>query len=340
MKSVLKAVEGASANVRYGYDTAKHVGLLFNRVAGSPFTGICTVCNNIRPEGHENTFGRERGFFQSWHEESAITARRQLADVPTLEIEGIKAADLLEWKENSENGRSRRNCPYCRFLLTVLDQYFPQWSSVTGHPGELTVMIRDNSPLIIACSRFVPDTTWLTARIDLEVYRSFGRFLPLAPFKSFASGDNALVQIGDWCWYFNTDRGQRTTVRQETTTDCQDGQHWARPRSGQQIPGRKNASTSFLTACLSAQNVIRRWTNCPVALFRHACFPLDQKAPKSDCSTPLSTTNQSNGLHLAIVGEEAIPCRLPNRLTSKGSVALARTNYQRHFVTPLRWLAI
>jgi hypothetical protein len=177
MQSLLTSFEQATNGARYALDTTTYVGKMCTRIIGSSLKGRCIVCNNLSPSGHENTFGRERGFFQSWDSEASVAGRRQLVDVPTLMIENIKVAELLACREKKEDGKPKRQCGYCEILCIILDTLVPDWASRKDWAADtVSLMMRDRSPMVLSYVRVELNAALMHNRFDIEVYRPLGEF--------------------------------------------------------------------------------------------------------------------------------------------------------------------
>ena len=177
MQNLLSGFESATNGARYAVNSTTYVGKMFTRIVGSSLRGRCIVCNNLSPEGHEKTFGRERGFFQLWDSEAIVAGRRQLADVPTLMIEDINVAEILMCREKKDDGKLKRQCGYCDILCIILDTLFPDWASRQDRASDkINLMIQDRSPLVLSYRRRELNAALGYNRFDIEIYRPLGEF--------------------------------------------------------------------------------------------------------------------------------------------------------------------
>lgn len=161
----------ATGGVRYGANTASYMGKMASRIALSGLRRTCVHCNNLTPYGHENAFGRDRGFFQSWEDPNLIAGRAQQSNVPSLVIEDYAVKNLLQCRQKDANGKPKSDCRYCHLLCNVMDAFFEGWETdfdwdPDGGPRTLTLTIREESPIVVSCYRFVHDPN----RVDIEIY--------------------------------------------------------------------------------------------------------------------------------------------------------------------------
>lgn len=154
-------------------DTAVWLGRYAKRQYNSNKNGVCLLCNNLQPEGHENTF--------TWTPTGAQPKNTRPAPggvgVPALSLENLSTKELLRSREiNPQTGAPFRDCRYCRLLCEVFDAfYIDEWMSwVTethsAMPVSFGLMIRRGAPLVVTTVAFVHDKYWKDARSDVEIY--------------------------------------------------------------------------------------------------------------------------------------------------------------------------
>lgn len=166
-------------------DTAVWVGRYARRQYNSSKNGVCLLCNNLQPEGHENTFiwtpsGAQRGV-----NARPNRAGRHDGGVPALSLTELSTKELLRCREISpQTGVPFRDCKYCRLLCQIFDAfYIDEWMSwVTetknAMPISFGLMIRQGAPLIVTTTSFVYDKFWKDARSDVEVFLDATAILP------------------------------------------------------------------------------------------------------------------------------------------------------------------
>ncbi|SMY21948.1 unnamed protein product [Zymoseptoria tritici ST99CH_1A5] len=149
------------------------------RYLTSGYRGVCRVCNNLQPHGHEDTFGRTRA---PWHDNTRTRLSEEvagdLAATPSLYIPDIPTQKILESRDvDAKTGRPINDCPYCRLLCNIFDAFFADrwmnWVTETRNGMGLTVglMIREGRPLVINCVRFTYEVpVVMYPRVDVEVY--------------------------------------------------------------------------------------------------------------------------------------------------------------------------
>lgn len=155
-------------------DTAVWLGRYAKRQYNSSKNGVCLLCNNLQPEGHENTF--------IWTPSGAQRNIRpgqniQNGNVLALALEELSTKELLKSREvDKQTGMPFRDCKYCRLLCEIFDAfYIDEWMSwVTetknAMPVSFGLMIRQGAPLIVTTTGFVHDKYWKDARSDIEIY--------------------------------------------------------------------------------------------------------------------------------------------------------------------------
>ncbi|KAI1391047.1 HET-domain-containing protein [Hypoxylon trugodes] len=196
MSSLFNSAKDVAKGVRLAADTAVWAGnAVLRRVIGSR-NGLCLICNNLQPYGHENTFGRPNHAWSQFIDPEQTARRKELSSVPTLVLEEISTKKLLESREiDPETGRPKRNCKYCRLLCDIFDAYFiDEWMSwitetKNAMPIQVGLMIKEGAPLIINCWNFTYDKWFQNTRVDLELYMVP---MPLTPI----SGAPAMGHVG------------------------------------------------------------------------------------------------------------------------------------------------
>ncbi|KAH7361833.1 heterokaryon incompatibility protein-domain-containing protein [Plectosphaerella cucumerina] len=159
-------------------DTSLWAGQAVARNLTSSMTGICPVCNNLQPHGHEDTLGRtphSLGRFLRFDGHQPLT---DVVQEPALFLPHITSKVLLQCRENDpKTGKPLRDCRYCRLLCDILDDFFideyMSWLTDTANGMRLKIdlMIRDKAPLVISCwGAFTHDKVLRNPRADLEVY--------------------------------------------------------------------------------------------------------------------------------------------------------------------------
>jgi Heterokaryon incompatibility protein (HET) len=179
MGSLLKAVNDLAKGARFAAGLAVWSGHSISRQFNAGVRGVCLVCNNLQPYGHEDTFGRAGA---RWHDregepEGLRALRTKASAVATLVLADISPKELLEAREiDKQTGLPKRNCRYCRLLCGIFDAFFideyMSWITETknGMPISVGLMIREGLPLVINCWGFTYDKYILKPRVDLEVY--------------------------------------------------------------------------------------------------------------------------------------------------------------------------
>ncbi|KXJ86487.1 heterokaryon incompatibility protein-domain-containing protein, partial [Microdochium bolleyi] len=267
--------------------------------------GICSVCNNLQPDGHENTFGRVGdALLQS---DATLAARRsELGAVPTLVLTNIHPKDVLKSREvDPQTGQYVSNCKYCRLLCDIFDHFFiDEWMSwitetKNGMPVKVGLMIRQGMPLVINCWEFEYDKWFKTSRCDLELYMDPMPAAPIAgaPAMGPAGRRPADVRSEESMWF----------IKHSLAQCCHEHPQCGPPKGVDFVPtrlvyiGRDNDSLRLHET--TGEDAGKPW----VAL--------------SHCwgeSTPLSLTQEN----LARLKEKITWSDLPN--TFKDAITLAR----------------
>lgn len=156
-------------------DTAVWLGRYAKRQYNSGKNGVCLLCNNLQPEGHESTF--------IWTPSGAQRNARpgqfggQDGSALALSLTELSTKELLKCREISpQTGAPLRDCKYCRQLCEIFDAfYIDEWmnwvtETKNGMPISFGLMIRQGAPLIITTTCFVYDKYWKDARSDVEVF--------------------------------------------------------------------------------------------------------------------------------------------------------------------------
>ncbi|PHH61197.1 hypothetical protein CDD81_678 [Ophiocordyceps australis] len=159
-------------------DTGLWAGRLLNRHVRSTWSGVCSVCNNLQPLGHEDTLGSTPSSAGRWVLFQGRQPLTGLVKEPALCIPGIKTKELLRARRlDPKTGQPFRNCRYCRLLCDVLDLFFiDEWmnwetDTLNGMHLDVGLMIREGHPLVVTCSGcFIHDPKVMHPRVDLELF--------------------------------------------------------------------------------------------------------------------------------------------------------------------------
>lgn len=174
MPKFLEAIGDLAKGAGVAADTAFWLGRYAKRQYNSSKNGVCLLCNNLQPEGHENTFvwtlsGAQRN--------TRPGQNAQGGSVLALSLEDLSTKKLLKSREiDKQTGVPFRDCRYCRLLCDVFDAfYIDEWMSwVTethnAMPVSFGLMIRQGAPLVVTTIGFVHDKYWKDARSDVEIY--------------------------------------------------------------------------------------------------------------------------------------------------------------------------
>ncbi|KAL1854051.1 hypothetical protein Daus18300_011549 [Diaporthe australafricana] len=174
MPKFLEALGDLAKGAGVAADTAVWLGRYAKRQYNSNKNGVCLLCNNLQPEGHESTL--------IWTASGAQQNTRpgqniQGVSVLALALKELSTKELLKSREiNKETGVPFRDCKYCRLLCDVFDAfYIDEWMSwVTethnAMPVSFGLMIRHGAPLVVTTTGFVHDKYWKDARSDIEIY--------------------------------------------------------------------------------------------------------------------------------------------------------------------------
>ncbi|KAI1466428.1 HET-domain-containing protein [Daldinia caldariorum] len=177
MPSLFSSAKDIAKGVRLAADTAVWAGNAVSRHMKGSKSGVCLVCNNLQPYGHEDTFGRPSAAWNQLSDPQQAARKKELASVPTLVLEEIPTKKILESREvDPKTGLPKNNCKYCRLLCEIFDAYFiDEWMSwiteiKNGMPIQVGLMIREGAPLIVNCWNFTYDKWFQNPRVDLELY--------------------------------------------------------------------------------------------------------------------------------------------------------------------------
>ena len=184
MSSLFGAINDIAKGARFATDVAKWVGHKGIRQYRSGKNGVCLICNNLQPHGHEDTFGRAGA---RWHSNpgnwSILPEEPRAASgaAGILVLTDISPKKLLEVRQkDKQTGLPNRSCRYCQLLCEIFDAFFVDeymsWVSETenGMDIEFGLMIQEGRPLIINCYNFTYDKYIWKPRVDLEVYLDMG----------------------------------------------------------------------------------------------------------------------------------------------------------------------
>ena len=179
MSSLLSTVHDFAKGARLAANVAVWAGHWGSRQFKAGSRGVCLVCNNLQPYGHEDTFGRAgaRWHNNEGHSDAVSALKTHTGSAATLVLTDISPKKLLEAREiNQQTDLLKRDCRYCRLLCDVFDAFFideyMNWVTETknGMPIHVGLMIREGLPLIINCWSFTYDKYILNPRVDLEMY--------------------------------------------------------------------------------------------------------------------------------------------------------------------------
>ncbi|VUC27772.1 unnamed protein product [Clonostachys rosea] len=178
-------LSGAMGDIAKGARAAVYSTLWLGRFAkrhyNSAKDGTCLLCNNLKPDGHENT--------TTWTPEGDSKPTTSLpgggiikpppsgGDILALTLQDLSTAKLLQCRDiDPKTGVPVRDCRYCRLLCEIFDHFFiDEWMSwITetrnGMPVSFGLMIRQGAPLVVTTIGFVHDKYLKNARADIEVY--------------------------------------------------------------------------------------------------------------------------------------------------------------------------
>ncbi|KAI2473865.1 HET-domain-containing protein [Annulohypoxylon bovei var. microspora] len=177
MSSLFSSAKDLAKGVRLAADTAVWIGSNVSRQIKGGRNGVCLICNNLQPYGHENTFGRPSTAWDQIADPQQAARKKELASVPTLVLEHVSPKKILESRETDpKTGLPKNDCKYCRLLCDIFDAYFiDEWMSwitetKNGMPIEVGLMIKEGAPLIVNCWNFTYDKWFQNPRVDLELY--------------------------------------------------------------------------------------------------------------------------------------------------------------------------
>ncbi|KAI1103555.1 HET-domain-containing protein [Jackrogersella minutella] len=177
MQNLINSAKDLGKGVRLAADTAVWAGNVVSRQVKGGRSGVCLVCNNLQPYGHEDTFGHPSAAWSQIIDPQKTARRKELASVATLVLEKIAPKKILESREiDPKTGLPKNDCKYCRLLCEIFDAYFiDEWMSwitetKNGMPIQVGLMIKEGVPLIINCWNFTYDKWFPNPRVDLEVY--------------------------------------------------------------------------------------------------------------------------------------------------------------------------
>jgi hypothetical protein len=216
MSSFFSTIDSTARAARLAADVAVWAGHWTARQYRAGSQGICLLCNNLQPYGHENTFGRTGA---RWNERESgdnfvrgVNPSNSQTNVATLVLADLSTRKLLEVREiNKETGITKRNCTYCRFLCDIFDAFFideyMSWVTETHNemPISFGLMIREGMPLIINCFGFTYEKDVYKPRVDLEVYSENALPLPAIPSgvpKIGPTGPRAAEVRSEFCMGF------------------------------------------------------------------------------------------------------------------------------------------
>lgn len=222
-------------------DTAVWLGRYAKRQYNSNRNGVCLLCNNLQPEGHENTF--------IWTPTGAQPKNTRLSQdggVPALSLENLSTKELLKSREiNPQTDAPFRDCRYCRLLCSVFDAfYIDEWMSwVTethsAMPVSFGLMIRRGAPLVVTTIGFVYDKYWKDARSDVEIYLDANAIPSAVPSAASAPAVPGLPALGP-AGVRQTDTRSEACLRfvKESVRQCCAEHGGCRNASGAFVPTR------------------------------------------------------------------------------------------------------
>ncbi|OTB07843.1 hypothetical protein M426DRAFT_267076 [Hypoxylon sp. CI-4A] len=174
---LFSSAKDLAKGVRLAADTAVWAGTAISRRVKGGRNGVCLVCNNLQPYGHEDAFGRPSAAWYQLHDPELTTRKKDLGSVPTLMLEKVSTKKILESREiDPQTNLPKNDCRYCRLLCEIFDAYFiDEWMSwITETKNEMPIqvglMIREGAPLIVNCWNFTYDKWFQNPRVDLELY--------------------------------------------------------------------------------------------------------------------------------------------------------------------------
>jgi hypothetical protein len=127
MGFLLNALNDLAKGARFAAGAAVWSGHSISRQFGADIRGVCLVCNNLQPYGHEDTFGRAaaRWYDREGEAEGLQALRTKASAVATLVLADISPKELLKAREiDKQTGLRKPNCKYCRLLCDIFDAYF------------------------------------------------------------------------------------------------------------------------------------------------------------------------------------------------------------------------
>lgn len=174
-------MQSQSGSLREGSRMIRDTGLWLGRWAArtitAPLMGVCLVCNNLQPRGHENVLGQTPHSVTKTRYGQPQT-RTDIVKGPALVLTKIETKELLRCRDVDPNtGKPFRDCRYCRLLCDIFDGFFidefMSWITDTrcGMHFEVGLMIHQGAPLIInCCGSFSWDKYIMWPRVDLEMF--------------------------------------------------------------------------------------------------------------------------------------------------------------------------
>ena len=122
MMSLMRSIFSMAAEVSQANPeelSMNSVTTQISRLATANVTGVCTVCNNLQPDGHEDSFSNPNGGLKDQSHDPRIRAARtefgkksRALDLPQIDVGEIKGSA----KGVPYRGRQRPACRYCRFI--------------------------------------------------------------------------------------------------------------------------------------------------------------------------------------------------------------------------------
>lgn len=176
MPNIFDAVRDIAKGAQVAANATRWAGHAAARYYNSGKHGVCLVCNNLQPYGHEDTFGRPGAGMQRNQFTGLDAQDRKWATVPTLVLANLKTKDILKCRVDKETGLSENTCKYCRLLFDIFDAFFVDewmdWKTETVNMMQIHfgLMIQEGKPLIVNCTGFIHDRYLKRARMDIEVY--------------------------------------------------------------------------------------------------------------------------------------------------------------------------
>ena len=183
MSSLLHNIKRAKKGAAIAADIAVWAGHWGVRQYKAGSAGICLVCNNLQPYGHEDTIGRTGA---AWLEN--MFEHRALSNLPShptgggvaLEIKNIPITDIINVRDvDEQTGQMKRTCRYCFLLCEIFDAFFiDEYENRynlarSGLSLTVSLIIQEGRPLVVQCIDFLYKASLGFYRVDMEIYCDF-----------------------------------------------------------------------------------------------------------------------------------------------------------------------